>query len=128
MDVSVDDFALALDGILGDVGSAVNEAVPVAAEKSGKDGAKRVRKNAAATFGGKRYKRSWGCKSGRSGQLSYAEIGSTMPGLPHLLEKGHATLGGGRVPGRPHIAPAAEETFEQFERELSEEIERVLGE
>ena len=55
------------------------------------------------------------------------EIGSaSLPGLPHLLEKGHAKVGGGRVPGIPHIAPAAEVAFKTTEDKLLEGIERIL--
>ena len=42
--------------------------------------------------------------------------------LTHLLEKGHAKRGGGRVPAQPHIAPAEQEGI----RLLTEEIERGL--
>lgn len=125
--VEADRFALALDDILRDVQQNVDEVVPVAARNSAKKGAAAVRRNARASFGGTgKYAKSWGYKSGKKGQESYAEIGSTMPGLPHLLEKGHATLGGGHVPGREHIANAAKDTFEDFENELSELIGGAL--
>lgn len=125
--VEADRFALALNDMLKEVGVKVDDVVPEAARSAAKKGAAEVRKNARSSFGGTgKYASSWSFKSGKEGQESYAEIGSSMPGLPHLLEKGHATLGGGRVPGREHIAPAADVTFDDFEQELENGIGRVL--
>ena len=42
--------------------------------------------------------------------------------LTHLLEKGHAKRGGGRVAARVHIAPAEENA----EKQLLEKVERSL--
>lgn len=121
--ITIDQFSLALDEILQDVKGDTDKIVSNAAKNAARKGKNEVRKNARNTFKGTgKYAKSWGFKSGKKGQESYAEIGSTMPGLPHLLEKGHAALGGGRVPGRAHIAPAADVTFKAFEDELKNGI------
>ena len=56
------------------------------------------------------------------------EIGSpTMPGLAHLLEKGHASVGGGAVPAYVHLEPASEEAFKDFEELLDKAVEEALN-
>lgn len=42
--------------------------------------------------------------------------------LAHLLEKGHAKRGGGRVSGKPHIAPAEENGVEMLENLIKEAL------
>lgn len=42
----------------------------------------------------------------------------STPGLPHLLENGHALRQGGRAPAIPHIAPVADSIEEKFIKEL----------
>ena len=63
----------------------------------------------------------------RGGHEFEGEIGSpSLPGLPHLLEKGHARVGGGYVAGRKHIEPAADSAFDRFEEFLDEAIEGAI--
>ena len=51
-----------------------------------------------------------------SGREVHGHVYSKMPGLPHLLEKGHAKVGGGRTRAQVHIAPAADDGFELTEK------------
>ena len=61
------------------------------------------------------------------GRATEGEIGSKkMPGLAHLLEKGHAAIGGGMVPAYVHIAPASEEAFRDFDELVDEAVEEAL--
>lgn len=56
-----------------------------------------------------------------SGRMSAAGVihNAKAPGLPHLLENGHANRNGGRTSGRVHIAPVNDEV----QRMLVETIE-----
>lgn len=56
------------------------------------------------------------------------EIGSaSMPGLAHLLEKGHASIGGGSVPAYVHIEPASEVAFKDFEKLLDQAVGEAIN-
>ncbi len=72
-----------------------------------------------------KYAKSWRAKTTKE-TASTMEVTVYSPSkymLAHLLEHGHAKRGGGRVAGKPHIAPAAE----AGEQELLDEIERALS-
>lgn len=51
-----------------------------------------------------------------SGREVQGHVYSTQPGKPHLLEKGHTKVGGGRTRAIVHIAPAADDGFELCEQ------------
>lgn len=50
------------------------------------------------------------------GREVQGHVYSTKPGLPHLTEKGHAKVGGGKTRAIVHIAPAADDGFELTEQ------------
>jgi hypothetical protein len=100
-----------------DVANGTREAVTKVAQKC----AKAVRGNSAGSFGGSgKYAKGWTYQSEYRRLGSVATIYNRTPGLPHLLENGHAKRGGGRVPGRTHIAPVETEIITEIERAIQE--------
>ena len=70
------------------------------------------------------YKKGWTAKKMKD-SASKTEVvvyNRSKPGLTHLLEKGHAKRGGGRVSGKPHIAPAEENGVQLLENLIEEAL------
>ena len=84
-----------------------------------KETAASVRKDiqAGAPVDTGKYKKSWSVKNMHEDSQSIDLVvhSRNRYQLAHLLEKGHAKRGGGRVAGRPHIAPAEQAGIEQLQ-------------
>lgn len=110
--------------ILNEYAEEIQTSTDEIAKKLAKAGAKQINANAASTFGGRgKYARSWTVTEEKSRTGNNVTIHSTMPGLPHLLENGHASRYGGRVSGRTHIAPVEEELVQKFQKEVIDVIQ-----
>ena len=120
---TADNFAAAIQKILKEYQEDTTKNVKQLAKKFAQKGAKEV-KAASGQFGGSgRYASGWTSKF-EENRLSAQGIiyNQNVPGLPHLLENGHALRGGGRAPGRTHIAPVEEKLIEEFQRAVEGEI------
>lgn len=93
-------------------------------KKVGQKGAKAVKASAAAAVGGSgKYAAGWTYEVEKTRLSTTVTIyNKSLPGLAHLLENGHAKTGGGRVAGRPHIAPVEQEITKEFEENITDAI------
>lgn len=121
MKVKVDDLAKTVEQTLTDYADDVNDIVKQEIKDAGKEAVKELKEKSPKRTG--KYAKRW-----RSTVQKETAVGAEVVvhnkiyGLTHLLEKGHAKRGGGRVAGIPHIAPVEEE----ITRKLSGEIEKEL--
>ena len=74
---------------------------------------------------GKSYKGHWRTRLIRNGRIIKGVVYNDKSGLTHLLEFGHAYVGGGRYEGVEHIAPAQETANDAIEREIKEGIRNL---
>lgn len=86
-----------------------------------------IKTNSAEQFGGTgEYAKGWSNKvefESRS-DIRIAVHNKKNYQLTHLLEKGHAKVNGGRVEGRPHIAPAEERAAEKLEKRVKVTVKK----
>lgn len=115
----LDKLESAIAKMLTEYGEEITENVRTLVPKVAKTGASALRDTSRNSFGGSgAYARGWTSAAENGRMYTTATIYNKKPGLPHLLEHGHAKRGGGRVPGTVHIAPIEQEIAENFEKEL----------
>lgn len=122
--IPIDRLSAEINKILTEYGEEVQENVDEAAQRVTKAGVKAVKGNASGSFGGTgKYAKGWKSKF-ETGRLNSQGIiyNGDLPGLPHLLEHGHANRNGGRTPGRVHIAPVEQKIIEDFEKAVKKAI------
>lgn len=116
--VAVGELANVVMKELDDYAKFVTEDMKKAVKKAGTSVKKEIQANAPKDSGA--YAKSWSVKNMKenSHALELTVYSRNRYQLAHLLEFGHARRGGGRVPGRAHIAPAEEAGVKQLEAEI----------
>lgn len=113
--ISVDQLSSEIMSALDEYKKVTDEVVKTAVNSVSKETKAMAQAGSPVKSGG--YQKGWAVKktSEKTGQVSITVYNRTKPGLTHLLEKGHAKRSGGRVAGKPHIAPAEEYAVNELE-------------
>lgn len=121
--IDIDDLADEIMEGLMEYADLATDTVKKAVKKAGNTVKKEIQATAPSDTG--KYKKSFKVTKRKetSNVLEVTVHSKDRYQLTHLLEKGHAKRGGGRVSAIPHIAPAEEKGI----RKLTEEIERGLS-
>lgn len=120
---TVDTLAADIQKILEDYDGDVTRLTKETVRKIGTKGVQAL-KSSSSVFGGSgKYASGWSSKVEESRLGAKATLyNSKVPGLPHLLENGHAKRGGGRVPGKVHIKPVEDELDKAFTQDLERKL------
>jgi len=113
--ISIDELADVINEGLEEYANLTSQNVKSAVRKAAKTVKEEINSSAPVRTG--RYAKSWKTKTTAesSNMLQQTVYSPDRYMLAHLLEKGHAKRGGGRVRAIPHIAPAEETGIELLE-------------
>ena len=120
--VPIDRLTAEIEKILENYGENVQQNINEVVGEITKKGAKTQNQQSGQTFDGKKYRKSWTTQVETGRTSAQGTIYSKIPGLPHLLEHGHALRGGGRTTGRAHIAPVEEALVREFEQKVKSKL------
>ena len=108
--------------ILSDYGEEVQEELRTIVPDVAKEAVKKLKKTSPKRSG--KYSRSWTQRTEKSRMTVTSTVYSTQPGLPHLLEYGHALRNGGRSKPDVHIAPVEQWVNKEVVERIEEALER----
>lgn len=122
--VPIGQMAEEISGMLQEYADLAADEMKTAVKKAGETTRKDIRANAPAKTG--KYAKSWRSKTTKesASSLQVTVYSPSQYRLAHLLEHGHAKRGGGRVEGRPHIAPAEEHAEEELVQDISKALSK----
>lgn len=119
----IDKLTQTVSKVLEEYGEEVQDKLDEIVPKLTKKGAQTLRQQSKATFGGTgKYASGWTTQIETGRVSTQGTIYNKTPGLPHLLEYGHALRQGGRTKGRPHIKPVEEALVKEFESKVKKEL------
>lgn len=122
--ITPDKLGKEVEKILDKYGDDIEGNLDAIRKKVAQKGVQAIKNEARTKFGGSGdYVKGWTVTEVKNAHYTSAVIhNKKLPGLPHLLEHGHALVAGGRVvgqvQGREHIANVEEELIKQFEDEV----------
>lgn len=119
---SVDDMADEIMKGLTEYSELADTAMKKAVRKTAASVKKEISENAPKRTG--RYAKSWTAKKTKenSHSLEMTVHSKNRYQIAHLLEHGHAKRNGGRVEGKPHLAPAEENGADLLESLITKEL------
>ena len=120
--VSIDEMANTINKYLTDYHKLLTDDLKSSVQKTAKTVKSEIKENAPKRTG--KYAKSWSAKKVKetANTLELVVHSKNRYQIAHLLEKGHAKKGGGRVEARPHIAPAEEKAIKELEADIKRSI------
>lgn len=117
--ITIDNLDSTVKKILEEYEGEVDSNMAQITKRVGDAGVKALKNESKSTFDGNKYWKGW--KATTEQNRLYTKViihNAKLPGLPHLLEFGHAKVGGGRVKGRVHISKVESELIRAYESEV----------
>lgn len=121
--IQLDDLADEIEEILAGYAENITQGITAVGYEAAKECRKELKQTSPKRHGD--YSKSWAIskQNSRPGEpMRYIVHNREHYRLTHLLEKGHAKRGGGRVPAQVHIAPVEKMVKEKFVQDVEDII------
>jgi len=120
--IRIDDLEKEINKQLKAYTDDINDGLEKEAKKTAAESVKKLKQNSPKDTGD--YAKSWGYVTHKNwgSPNTYTVRNKDHYQLTHLLERGHAKVNGGRVPGQPHIGIVENEVIKNF----TSNIERII--